>query len=140
MDRRNGVARPADLACHRAQCGTRRTSRNTSDHSDHKKAPSHRSSLALRVPGDKPIVNGLLPSASTRAPSARWTRTSVTIPCSRRLRLRVRQLDGVSDQMEDVAEREAHARLIRICEYVEATLKAADPELIPFGVLNQLAT
>ena len=49
------------------------------------------------------------------------------------------QLNAISDQITDVSERESQARLIRICEYVEAALRATDPELVPFPVLDQLA-
>jgi hypothetical protein len=49
------------------------------------------------------------------------------------------QLDSISAQIEDTAERESQVRLIRVCEYVEAALRAADPELVPFPVLDQLA-
>jgi len=49
------------------------------------------------------------------------------------------QLEAVDEQLADADQRESHARLGRVLDHVEAALKATDPELVPSGVLDQLA-
>ncbi len=49
------------------------------------------------------------------------------------------QLESISAGIEDPAERESHSRLVRVCDYIDGVLKATDPELVPFPVLDQVA-
>jgi hypothetical protein len=49
------------------------------------------------------------------------------------------QLEAADEQIQDGDQRESHARLGRVLDYLESALKATDPELVPTGVLDQLA-
>lgn len=48
--------------------------------------------------------------------------------------------DKAEQELGDADQREAHGRVGRVLDFVEATLKAADPELVPMAVLDQVAT
>lgn len=49
-----------------------------------------------------------------------------------------KQLEAASEEIPDPADRESHARLVRVLDHLEGVLGATDPELVPFPVLDQL--
>lgn len=49
-----------------------------------------------------------------------------------------KQLEAASEEIPDLADRESHARLVRVLDHLEGVLGATDPELVPFPVLDQL--
>src|SRR5437773_9680597 len=49
------------------------------------------------------------------------------------------QLEAITDQLADAGQVEAHARLVHVVDHVETALKATDPELVSFSVLDQIA-
>lgn len=48
------------------------------------------------------------------------------------------RLDKIGEALDDAEEMEAHARLGRVLDHVEGSLKNADPELVPAGPLDQI--
>src|SRR4051794_11598771 len=49
------------------------------------------------------------------------------------------ELETVAAGLADAEQTEAHARLGRVLDYVDAALKASDPELVAWTVLDQIA-
>jgi hypothetical protein len=47
-------------------------------------------------------------------------------------------LEAVTNQLADTEQVEAHARFGRVLDYIEASLKVVDPELVPPGFLDQI--
>lgn len=50
-----------------------------------------------------------------------------------------KQLESVSKAVADAEQTESCARLERVVDYLHGLLKATDPELVPFAVLDQIA-
>lgn len=70
---------------------------------------------------------------------SRWDDRFEEHPVFKALGLARQQLDASDPVIQEADDRESHSRLTRVVDYVEGALRATDPELVPFGVLDQLA-